>query len=140
MFSFITKPRNHQSLVILHRWPSWAWLLDLSDFTTAPQHQEPAGGGRGQLEGGCAVWTPSPSLHPSPRVSDLGKEDSACLQLSLPPLFLGCSLVSYHSLPTQCHIKGSSLINDFSVMLTSQKDPQEHCSQPGLLPMFLLPA
>lgn len=81
------------------------------------------GGGQ---EGESGVWTPSPSSHPTTttRASDIGEDDSTCLHLSIPPSFLGCSLVSYHSprnypSQAQCKVKGSSLINGFSVMFAS---------------------
>lgn len=53
-FYSLLSHETHQSLVTLHCWPSWVWPLNLSDFTTAPQHLEPAvGTGVGVvLEGG----------------------------------------------------------------------------------------
>lgn len=79
-----------------------------------------AGGGIWCLDSITSVPPPTTTT----RVSDIGEDDSTCLHLSIPPSFLGCSLVSYHSpcnypSQAQCKVKGSSLINGFSVTFAS---------------------
>lgn len=141
-FHSLLSHETHQSLVTLHCWPSWVWPLNLSDFTTAPQHREPAVGTgvRGGAGGGCVVWIPSPSLHPSPRVSDI--ERGQCLPLLSVPL---CSIISgWFSCflpfsprphpPCSVTLKGALLLMTFQSHLPPRKTQNNTAPMLGLCP------